>query len=167
MQDIGKDWRNHFYARALDTVLILFLHLNNSPRRRPSNLQLAPGSRLDRETCFETPQGVPTSHTPAKHNHPTATRMSLPPTPISDDDVLYCPDPSCQASFRGSWRKANLERHQRTALHHNQTALFACEFCQSTFSRADNVQQHMRKIHKVDPPLKKKSNHHGQERKDT
>ena len=156
MKELGLHWRNHFYEAILGTVLATAAE---SSRYQRHALQIPPATPSDN---FNTSYNASTSTSTASAAMPpvvlhTATAYSLDSVLTSSapsDDVSYCPDSSCKASFTGSRRKTNLTRHLKTALHHNQGTQLTCWVCQASFGRTDNLQQHVRNIHGLDPGFK-------------
>ena len=167
MQEAGETWRHAFYAMALDTALIVFFQLNSRQQHSSQTLHSTSRSRQTSDTCIRSPLSATGSHTEANNSHSTSAHMLPPPTLDPSDDVSHCPDPSCPARFTGSSQKGNLQRHLKTALPHNQEALHKCDLCQETFNRTDNLQQHLRRIHKTDPHLKRKTTRSRRKDKDT
>jgi hypothetical protein len=62
--------------------------------------------------------------------------------------VLYCPEPSCKATFSGVYRKGNLARHRRNQ-HEHSFKTYPCHdpHCNKTFKRQDARLKHERKHH--------------------
>lgn len=153
----GLQWRNRFYEIILGTVLAT---VSESSRYRGHALQVSPAVPSDILNVSYDP-GTSTASTAMGPVELDASSL-MPPHSLQtslalSDDISYCPDPSCKASFTGSFQRTNLGRHLRTALHHNQDARFKCEVCRVAFSRPDNLQQHLRNIHGLDPALKSQS----------
>ena len=163
MQELGENWRDGFYAKALDTALITSFQLNNRQRYLSGS---SPDRSRNGDTDTTSSVGASIPYPVPNYNHSTSAHTSLPLTLESSNDVSRCPHPSCQATFKGAYLKANLERHLKTALHHNQHALFKCEICQKPMTRKDNLQQHLRKMHNVDPPMERSSDSSRRESRD-
>ena len=155
MREWGLQWRNQFYGTILGTVLATASELSRYRGHAPQDPPATPSSNLNASYSADMPNAsaaMPPAEVDASSTFSPCTLQTLPP---SSYDVSYCPDSSCKASFTGSSHRTNLERHLRTALHHNQDARPRCEVCGMTFSRSDNVQQHLRNIHGLDPALKR------------
>ena len=157
MKDLGPHWRNHFYETILGTILATAAE---SSRHQGHALQIPPSTPVKNyNPSYNASTSTPSSSatTPPVVLHASTTSS---PNPVSSpsapsDGVSYCPDPACQASFTGSRRQTNLERHLKTALHHNQDTQLKCWVCHVAFSRTDNLKQHVRNIHGLDPGLKR------------
>ena len=161
---MGENWRYGFYAIALNTALITSFQLNNRQRHLSAISQRGSRSRSISDTHIRSPMGTTTSDMAPIYNHPaSAAHMLLAPIIEPSADLSYCYHPSCGATFKGSYQRANLERHLRTTLHHNQGAQLTCEICLKHFTRTDNLQHHLRRIHKVDPRLRRKNTRSRQE----
>lgn len=155
MREWGLQWRNQFYEIILGTVLATASEFNRYRGHALQDSPATPFGSLNVSYSAGKPNAsaaMPPAELDASSSFSPCTLQTLPP---SSDDASYCPDSSCKASFTGSSKKTNLERHLRTALHHNQDARPKCEVCGVTFSRPDNVQQHLRNIHGLDPALKR------------
>ncbi len=154
MKEWGLKWRNHFYDIILETVLAT---VSEFSWYRGHALQI-PSATIIGSKNGSYNAGTPTDNAAMPRAELDASSSSSPCTLQTSsaprDDASHCPRPSCNASFTGSSQRTNLERHLRTALHHNQDARFKCEFCLLPFSRLDNLQQHLRNIHDLDPVLK-------------
>lgn len=154
MQEWGLHWRNHFYEIILGTVLATaseFSHCRGHALRIPP---ATPLGNLNVSCNAHTPTAstaIPIAELDASSSSSSYSRQT---SLARSEDASYCPDQSCKASFTGTSQKTNLERHKRTALHHNQDARFKCEVCHNPFSRSDNLQQHLRNIHGLDPASK-------------
>lgn len=155
MKEPGLHWRNKFYEAILGTVLATASEL--SPCRGHA-IQSPPATSFDNLNMGYN-AGTGTASVAMPPAEPDASSPSSPylrqTSSAPSDDACYCPDPSCKASFTGSSQRTNLERHLRTALHHNQDTRFKCEICQMSLSRPDNLQQHLRNIHGLEPVLKR------------
>lgn len=154
MKEQGLQWRNNFYEIILGTVLATASefslyrgHALQVPHATPiGSLNVSYSASMPNASAAMPPAEVDTSGSLSPHTPQSS--------PATIDDASYCPDISCKASFTGSSQKTNLERHLRTALHHNKDARPQCEVCGETFSRLDNLQQHLRNIHGLDPVLR-------------
>lgn len=165
MKEWGLRWRNHFYETILGTVLATaseFSYYRDNTLQIPAtipfpnlNVSYGPGTSTASAT-------IP----PTEFDAPPLSTYSPQTSSASKDDVSYCPHPSCKASFTGSSQRTNLQRHLKFALHHNQDALFECGLCHKTISRTDNLQQHLRNIHGLDPALKRQRTSKSPKRKD-
>ena len=155
MKDLGPHWRNPFYDVILGTVLATSAERSRYEGHATKIPSATPLDNFDLSYNASTSTGLTSAPTPPVVHASTVSSPNLVPTPSApSDDVSHCPDSSCKASFTGSSRKTNLKRHLRTALHHNKDAQFKCKVCQATFGRTDNLQQHVRNIHGLDPGLK-------------
>ena len=151
MREWGLQWRNQFYETILGTVLAT---ASESSRYRGHAFQDPPATPLGSLNASYSAD-MPNASAAEVDASSSFSPCTLQTLPSSSYDVSYCPDSSCKASFTGSSQRTNLERHLRTALHHNQDARPKCEVCEVTFSRSDNVQQHLRNIHGLDSALKR------------
>lgn len=154
MKECGLLWRNQSYEVILGTVLATAAELS---RFRGHALPIPPATPLENLNLSYNASTPPASAAIS----PAVLHASTPCSPnlvqaslAASDDASHCPDPSCKALFTGSSQTTNLRRHLRTALHHNQDAKFECGICRVTFGRPDNLQQHIRNVHGLDPALK-------------
>ena len=151
MKESGLHWRDSFYEAILGTVIATASELHHSRGHAFQNPPLTPSDQLSWSQNIVPPTASAASFSNEPH---TATLFFPDPIKPSSDastNISHCPDPTCKASFKGASQKSNLNRHLKSALHHKQDSLFKCEFCKSAFGRSDNLQQHIRKIHGVDP----------------
>ena len=151
MKESGLHWRDPFYEAILGTVIATASELHHSKAHTFQTPPVTPSDQLNRNqnTLILTASAAPSSIEP--QTAPSPPPDAVQPSPAPSEPISHCPDPTCKASFRGASQKSNLNRHLRSALHHKQDSLFKCEFCNSAFGRSDNLQQHVRKIHGVDP----------------
>ena len=152
MKESGFHWRDSSYEAILGTVVATASELYHSGGH---TFQTPPVTSLDK---ISLSQNIVSSTTNAASPltrldipKDSSSSISIQPSSAASEDVSHCPDPTCKASFKGASQKSNLNRHLRSVLHHKQGSLFKCEFCKSAFGRSDNLQQHIRKIHGVDP----------------
>ena len=148
MKESGLHWRDPFYEAILGTVIATASELHHGKGHTFHTPPVTPSDQLNGSQNILPPTASAATSPLEPH---TATSSSPEPIQPPSEPISHCPDPTCKASFRGASQKSNLNRHLRSALHHKQDSLFKCEFCTSAFGRSDNLQQHVRKIHGVDP----------------
>lgn len=180
MHEAGPDWRDRCYATHLDMVLISVVEMDNRqrleqivPRHGRSNevdqkfdtKQTLAESNLEtssteRQTLIDASPSTIASSTftnessPKTQPSPTATpESSFPtPSPSSETNVTHCS--LCPAQFTGSLRdrSSNLRRHMRTTRNHGTFMALSCTVpgCNAVISRSDNLDKHIRTVHKGD-----------------
>ena len=150
MKESGLHWRDPFYEAILGTVNATASELHHSRGHAFQTPPVTPSAQLLNQNTLRATVSAATSVL-EPHIAPFSSSDPIQRSSAPTEHISYCPDPTCKASFKGASQKSNLNRHLRSALHHKQDSLFKCEFCKSAFGRSDNLQQHVRKIHGVDP----------------
>lgn len=153
MEALGPQWRDRSYEITLDTVLATATEFSRYRDHAPQVPPAALSGSLNVSYSARTPSAG-TAMPPAELDASSLSPCTLQNSPPSSDDTLYCPERSCNASFIGASRFSNCSRHVKTALHHNQDAGPKCPVCYTAFSRPDNLKQHLRNIHHLDPPVR-------------
>ena len=151
MKESGLHWRDPFYEAILGTVIATASELHHSKGHAFQTPPVTPCSQHNLSQNILPSDASAATSLLKPHTAIPSSPDPIQPSSDASTHISYCPDPTCKASFKGASQKSNLNRHLRSALHHKQDSLFKCEFCKSAFGRSDNLQQHVRKIHGVDP----------------
>ena len=97
---------------------------------------------------------------PTSDSTGSPTSPSLPASPTSASGMISCPDPSCPEKFKPISGATNVLRHLKTSRAHGNGAMYYChkEGCAKRFSRSDNLNHHIQKVHgePAPPPTRRR-----------